>query len=196
VVHGGAVPYGFFGPAAVHAFVPRLAIVPIPPLDQYWRLAKEDPRFTHPEARAKLLTDLVVFGTKYENLLLFGASTSDRALLLDRGYVIDFEHDSFVNAHYDPCFVEVVSDVLPGDPAVMVEGGIGPHELRRAKLAPLADGRSIKASMHMLCGDGWARVHWMQSETRCANSDVEGRIAFHADHASTTHVVCERSPAP
>jgi len=45
VVHGGTTPYGFFGPAAVHAFVPHeLLPVPVPPILRYWGLSGDDPR--------------------------------------------------------------------------------------------------------------------------------------------------------
>jgi hypothetical protein len=192
VSHGGTVPYGFYGPAVVRSFVARPASpVPIPPFDRYWGLPKDDPRLTRPKARAALLTDLVVYGTYYENILFFGANASDRALLLDRGYVVDFEHGSFVNAHYVPCAVELESEVLPGDPPVMVRGGVRQDALWNAKIAPAADGRAIKASLGMLCGDVWVGVHWQNSEQRCANADEKGRIAFHAG-PGTTRVVCER----
>jgi hypothetical protein len=196
VAHGGTVPYSFCGPAAVHAFVPRVGAkggVPIPRVEVYWGLVKEDPRLTSPETRAGLLTELAVFGTHYENIVMFGASASDRTLLLDRGYVIDFEHNSFVNAHFVPCAVELVSDVLPTDPPVTVRGGFWQEDLWNAKIAPLLDRRAIKASLSMLCGDAWVSVRWQQSEQRCANADDQGRIAVHTDHTRTTRVTCERN---
>jgi hypothetical protein len=194
VHHGGTVPYGFFGPAAVHAFVPRAASpVPIPPFDRYWGLAKEDARLTFPPARAGLLTDLAVYGTHYENILFFGATAADRALLLDRGYVIDFEHGTFVNAHHVPCVVELVSDINPGDPPVMVRGGVRDDELWTARIGPVPERRAIKASLSTLCGDEWVRVEWQNSTQRCANADERGRIALHARPGSTSHLVCERS---
>jgi hypothetical protein len=192
VSHGGTVPYGFYGPAAVHAFVPRNPVpVPVPPY-RYWGLQRKDPRLTHPEARTAMLSELAVFGTYYENILVFGASASDRALLLDRGYVIDFEHGSFINAHDVPCAVELVSEVLAGDPPVMIRGGAREEELWPARITPTADRRGIKASLTMLCGDVWVRVHWQNSERRCANADALGRIALHAEHATPARVVCER----
>lgn len=197
VIHGGTVPYGFFGPAAVHAFVPRtVSPVPVPPSERYWGLSSDDARINRRESRATLLTDLAVFGTHYENILFFGASAADRALLVDRGYVIDFEHGSFVNAHYSPCAVELVSDVVPGDPPVMVRGGFGTAELWNAKVGPTAGGRALQASLSMLCGDVWVRVRWQNKDQRCDNADAEGRIALHAEHGKTTHVVCERHPVP
>jgi hypothetical protein len=193
VTHGGTVPYGFFGPADVHAVVPRPASpVPVPGFERYWGLTKDDPRLRRRESRAALLTELAVFGTHYENILLFGGNAADRALLLDRGYVIDFEHGSFVNAHYAPCEVELASDVVPGDPPVMVRGGLGKAELWSAKIAPSADGRSLKASLTVLCGDVWVRVRWQNADLRCANADAEGRIALHAEHG-ITRVACERA---
>lgn len=194
VTHGGSVPYVFAGPAAVHAFVPReTPLVPIPPLDD-WGLSNQDPRLVSPAARAALLTKLAVFGTEYENILVFGANASDRALLLDRGYLVDFEHGSFMNAHFDPCPVEVVMDVRPNDPPVLVRGGFEENELWTAKIAPIADRRAIKASLRMVCGDVWVRVEWQRSEEHCANADAHGRVALHAVHAGT-HVVCERREA-
>ena len=193
VTHGGTVPYGFFGPAAVHAFVPRaVSPVPVPGYERYWGLSNDDPRLRRPESRAALLTELAVFGTHYENILLFGGSAADRALLLDRGYIIDFERGSFVNAHYAPCAVELASDVAPTDPPAMVRGGLGKAELWNAKIAPSADGRSIVAAMNVLCGDVWVRVKWQDADLRCANADADGRIALHAEHG-TTRVTCERA---
>jgi hypothetical protein len=198
VTHGGTVPYGFFGPAAVHAFVPRSSSpVPVPPAERYWGLTPEDPRLKRPKARAALVNDLVVFGTYYENILFFGANAADRALLLERGYVVDFEHGTFVNAHYAPCAVDLVSDVLAADPPVIVRGGMRQDELWTARISQVADGHdrpAIKASLSMLCGDVWVRVRWQNSEMRCSNSDAQGRIAIHVDHGSTARVVCERSP--
>ena len=192
VSHGGTVPYGFYGPAAVHAFVPRAELpVPVPPY-RYWGLERNDPRLTHPEARTAMLSELAVFGSYYENILVFGANESDRALLLDRGYVIDFEHGSFINAHDVPCAVEVSSDVLPADPPVMVRGGAREEELWPATIAKATDRRGIKASLKMLCGDVWVRVRWQNSEQRCANADAQGRIAIHAEHGTVTRVVCDR----
>lgn len=195
VTHGGTVPYGFFGPAAVHAFVPRaVSPVPVPARERYFGLSSDDPRLRRRESRAALVTELAVFGTHYENILFLGASASDRALLLDRGYVIDFEHGSFVNAHYVPCTLELVSDVLPDDPPVIIRGGLGKAELWTGTIAPTADGRAIRTSLSMLCGDVWLRVRWQNSEQRCDNADAEGRIALHVEHG-TTRVVCER-PMP
>ena len=192
VNHGGTVPYGFFGPAAVHAFVPRKPWpVPIPPVAKYWGLYREDARLANASARAALLTDLAVFGSHYENILFFGASASDWALLLERGYLIDYEHGSFLNAHHDPCLVELESDVLPSDPPVMVVGGLRQDEVWSAKIAPIAGKRALRASLSMLCGDVWLRVRWQQSDQRCANADEQGRIALHAAHG-VTRVVCER----
>jgi len=196
VTHGGTVPYGFFGPAAVHAFVPRaVSPVPVPAYERYWGLSSDDPRLNRRESRAALVTELAVFGTHYENILFFGASPVDRGLLLDRGYVIDFEHGSFVNAHYAPCAAELASDVVPNDPPVMVRGGLGKTELWNAKVVPSPDGRAIKASLSVLCGDVWVRVRWQNADLRCDNADAEGRIALHAEHG-TTRVVCERHLAP
>lgn len=194
VTHGGTVPYGFFGPAAVHAFVPRaVSPVPVPKYEHYFGLSRNDPRLLRPESRATLLTELAVFGTNYENILVLGATPSDRALLLDRGYVIDFEHGWFINAHYVRCTVELSSDVADGEPPPIVRGGLGGVELWVAAIAPTADGRAIKASLSMLCGDVWVRVRWKNSEQRCDNADAEGRIAVHVGHG-TTRVVCERHP--
>jgi hypothetical protein len=193
VTHGGTVPYGFFGPAAVHAFVPRtVSPVPVPGYERYWGLSSDDPRLRRPESRAALLTELAVFGTHYENILLMGGNPADRALLLDRGYVIDFEHGSFVNAHYAPCEVELASEVAPTDPPLMVRGGLGKAELWNAKIVPSADGHAIKASMNVLCGDVWVRVKWQNAELRCDNADAEGRIALHAVHG-TTRITCQRA---
>ena len=196
--HGGTVPYGFSGPAAVRSFVSRGGSpVPIPPVERYWGLMRDNARLTHPKARASLLTDLAVFGTHYENILLFGASASNRALLLDRGYIVDFEHGSFVNAHYAPCAVELVSDVLPADPPVLVRGGIRQDEL----WSNLQAGPNHKQTCdqgiveHGMPADIWVRVQWQNSEQRCANADAHGRIALHAEHG-TTRVVCERNSTP
>jgi hypothetical protein len=195
VTHGGTVPYGFFGPAAVHAFVPHQELpVPVPSVLRFWGLSSGDPRLAQPKARGALLNELTVFGTYYENVLVFGANAGDRATLLDRGYVVDFEHGSFVNAHFVPCAVELVSDVLPGDPPVMVRGGARQDELWSSRIAPIDEGRGIKASLDMLCGNVWAVVRWQGSEQHCSNADARGRIAFHAEHGTTTRVVCERHP--
>lgn len=193
VTHGGTVPYGFFGPGTVHAFVPRgVSPVPVPSPERYWGLMADDPRLNRPKARAGLVNDLAVFGTRYENILFFGANAADRALLLDRGYVVDFEQGTFVNAHYTPCAVELETDVVEGDPPVLVRGGLGQTELWVAKLAELTDRRALKASLSMLCGDVWVRVRWQNSDRVCANADAQGRIAFHAEHGNTTRLVCER----
>ncbi len=192
-IHGGTVPYGFFGPGTVHAFVPRgSSPVPVPSAERYWGLMADDPRLLRPKARAGLVNDMAVFGTHYENILFFGANASDRALLLDRGYVVDFEHGSFINAHYSPCAVELETEVLEGDSPVLVRGGLRQDELWPAKIAEVAGRRAIKASIHMLCGDVWVRVRWQDSERVCANADAQGRIALHAEHGSPARLVCER----
>jgi hypothetical protein len=193
VTHGGTVPYGFVGPGAVHAFVPReTSPVPVPSPEVYWGLMADDPRLERPTTRAGLVNDLAVFGTSYENILFFGANASDRALLLERGYVVDFEHGTFVNAHYAPCAVELETAILADDPPVLVRGGLRDEELWPAKIAKVPDRRAIKASLSMLCGDVWVRVRWQNSDRACANADAQGRVALHAAHGSTTRVVCER----
>lgn len=194
VTHGGSVPYGFSGPAAVHAFVPRamVGMPPVPPVDEYWGLSKDDPRLKAPKTRASILTELAVFGTHYENILFFGATAEDRALLLERGYVTDFEHGSFVNAHFVPCNVELVIDVLPSDPPVLVRAGLRENELWGAKITPLPGRRAVVASASTLCGDIWLRAQWQGSAARCANADADGHIPVHAERATTRRFVCER----
>ena len=193
VLHGGTVPYGFFGPAAVHAFVPRATWpVPIPPPDEYWGLHKGDPRLLRPRSRAVLVNELTWFGSYYENVVFMGANARDRAILLDRGYVIDFEQDSFINAHYVPCAVELVSAVLPNDPPVRVFGGVRDREVGTAQIAPTVDGRAIKASLSTFCGDIWVRVHWQGSSQRCTNADSDGRISVYTEHGQPAHLSCER----
>jgi hypothetical protein len=193
VTHGGSVPYGFFGPAAVHAFVPRtLSPVPAPPVEQYWGLASDDPRLVRPDTRARLVTEEAVYGTYYENVLVFGANARDREVLADRGYVTDFEHGSFVNAHFVACPVEVESEVFPTDPPVLVRGGLRNDELWNAKIAPIPNRHAVRASLKMLCGDVWVRYHWQGSEQqRCKNADAKGRLFVHATRDGA-HVVCER----
>ncbi|MBK9002274.1 MAG: hypothetical protein IPM35_41695 [Myxococcales bacterium] len=196
VTHGGTVPYGFVGPAAVHAFVPRASSpVPVPAVERYWGLSRHDPRLSDPKQRAALLTDLALFGSFYENMLFFGAAASDRALLLERGYVIDFEQGSFVNARHVPCLVEVETSVLPSDPPIMVRGGLGDDELWTAKIVPIENRRTITASLATLCGDVWVRVQWQGSDAHCANADARGRLALTATR-QTTRVVCQRDPRP
>lgn len=194
VTHGGTVPYGFVGPAAVHAFVPRASSpVPVPAVERYWGLSRHDPRLLDPKKRAALLTDLALFGSFYENILFFGATASDRELLLDRGYVVDFERGTFINAHHVPCHVELESAVLPADPPVLVRAGLGDDEVWTARIVPVEGRRALRASLATLCGDVWVRVQWQGSETRCANADARGRVAVRAAR-EVTRVVCERDP--
>ena len=200
VVHGGTTPYGFFGPAAVHAFVPREVLpVPVPPILRYWGLSGDDPRIATPKLRTGVLTDLAAFGTYYENVLVFGATPSDRSLLLDRGYVIDFEHGTFINAHAEPCAVEVLVPMRPDDPPVLIRGGVRGEGLWSAKITPIPDEHTLRASMRTLCGDVWVHVQWQNSELRCANGDRHGRIALHAvagGASGPTRVTCERGALP
>jgi hypothetical protein len=192
VTHGGAVPYSFAGPAAVHAFVPRdTPLVPVPPVDQYWSLSREDERLQSPHSRAALLTELLVFGSFYENILVFGALERDRALLLERGYVIDFEHGSFVNARHVPCPVELVVPVHPGDPPIMVHGGLADHKLWAADMRSAPGESAIVASLRMLCGDVWVNPQWRDGVGRCKNADDRGRLAVRAARAGM-RVTCAR----
>jgi hypothetical protein len=197
VVDGGTTPYGFFGPAAVHAFVPREVLpVPVPPILRYWGLSGDDPRIATPKLRTGVLTDLAAFGTYYENVLVFGATASDRSLLLDRGYVIDFEHGSFINAHAEPCAVELLVPMRPDDPPVLIRGGVRGEGLWSAKITPIPDDHALRASMRTLCGDVWVHVQWQNSELRCTNGDRHGRIALHAVSGGVSRVTCERGALP
>lgn len=194
VTHGGTVPYVFSGPAAMHAFVPRdTPLVPIPSLDD-WGLSSRDPRLVNAEARSALLTKLMVYGASYENVLFFGSNAQDRALLLDRGFVTDYAHGSFVNAHFDPCRIELVLDVHPNDPPVLVRAGFGESEVWNAAISPLppvGDRRPLLASLRTFCGDVWARVEWQNSDEHCAHADAQGHIAVHAARP-LTRITCER----
>lgn len=192
VTHGGAVPYSFAGPAAVHAFVPRgTPLVPVPPVDQYWSLPLEDERLQNAHSRAALLTELAVFGAFYENILFFGALERDRALLLERGYVIDFEHGSFINARHVPCRVELVVPVLPSDPPLMVRGGLADHDLWAAQMSSVPGEPTILASLNVLCGDIWVSPMWRDGVGRCKNADSRGRLTVRAVHAGV-RVSCAR----
>ncbi|MCC6901928.1 MAG: hypothetical protein IT377_23355 [Polyangiaceae bacterium] len=195
VAHGGSIPYLFGGPAAVHAFVPRMEpLAPIPPVEEYWSLLRNDPRLLDPGSRGKLLTELAVFGTYYENVLVFGATARDRAVLVDRGYVIDFEQRTFINAHFEPCRVELEIPVHPGDPPVAVRGGFSDHELWGAQMESVAGAPAVRATLRTLCGEVWVSPKWRDGRGRCQNVDHHGRIAVGAQHEGS-RVKCVR-PAP
>ncbi len=191
VLHGGTVPNIFAGPSAVHAFVPRPSWkMPVPPLSD-WGLDKTDPRLLEPRARAALLTEQALAGTVYENILMFGANAADRALLVDRGYHVDFEQGSFINAHFEACPVEIVIERRPADPPVEVIVGFADAPAWRAELQPSSDSFSSVATAKTFCGDVWVRVAWTGGAIRCSNAGPDGDLRVRASQP-VTRVACER----
>ena len=191
VLHGGTVAYTFAGPSAVHAFVPRPSFhLPVPPNEE-WGLAKDDRRLLDPKTRTAILTSQALAGTAYQNILFFGANETDRELLLERGYVIDFEHGSFINAHFEACPIEIDVELKPSDPPITVFVGVGKAAHWTVAIQPSAGKLVGTAAMKAFCGDLWAHVEWQGSNTQCSNADEHGRIRFRAAQPTTT-IGCQR----
>lgn len=190
VRQGGSVPYVFAGPAAVHVLVPRAIDVPVPPFD-LWGFTPEHEQMRDPAARALVLDKLAVFGTAYEAVLVFGKTDADRAQLIERGLVVDFERGDFLSGRFQPCRVDVSFEVEPGDPPMQVVGGLRATERWPAEWLPIDGG--ARATFRGLCGKLWARVAWQDGLQRCSNADADGRIPVNASPgAGVTRVHCER----
>jgi hypothetical protein len=111
---------------------------------------------------------------------MFGANAADRALLVYRGYRVDFEQGSFINAHFEACPVEIVIERRPADPPVEVILGFADAPAWRADLQPNADRFSTVATAKTFCGDVWARVAWAGGAIHCSNAGPDGDLRFRA----------------
>ncbi len=191
VAHGGSVPFVFAGAPIVHLLTIRSPTpVPIPPLD-LWGLAEGGPVTGVRSRRHRALDRLLALGVDYDNILLFGATGPDRVDALARGYVPDFDEGRFLNAHLDPCVVDVVVPVRPHDPPVLVAGGaegvLWPTTYDRR-------GDELHASFRGLCGPVSAIVTWAAPGPACKGADPKGLLSVSATQGETTVVRCEREP--
>ncbi len=190
VRHGGSVPYVFSGAPNVHLLTPKKPpLAPIPPLDM-WGLTPERAAVDRPEQRRALLDQFALFGSEYENVLVFGATDADRARLRARGFVSDFSQGSFENAHFVGCRLRVTVPGKQGDPPLMVVGGFDQHTVWPAEFTPVDGG--VHAVLRTLCGPVWVQVAWQGSPERCASADEEGRLQRELEPGTNSQIACER----
>ena len=142
-----------------------------------------------PARRAAILDELLVFGSRYEGVLVFGAEPADVALLERRGFVTDFAQGTFWDGHFEGCPVEIRITPRADGRGVSVSGGVGQAEIWSATFSEA--GPYIRASLQTLCADVWVRVAWQGTTERCQNADAEGRIHVRAGRGVPAPLRCE-----
>ncbi len=187
VAHGGSTLHVFSGAPAVHVLVPKPVDLAMPPINT-WGFPNDHPVVNDPTKRGRLLDQLALYGMNYESFQVLGANEADRALLLERGYVIEFEQGHFISARFEPCRVDVLVAQLPDDPDIAVRGGIRDLEVWESVWV-----EPTRAAFIGACGSLWATVRWGDGVQRCKNADAAGHIAVeNARHDAVVEVRCER----
>lgn len=188
--HGGTTPFVFTGAPIAHMLTARPnSLVPIPPLS-IWGLPRSSPEMTQPASRRDIIDQNLVFGMRYENILVFGATKVDLAQLDERGYVQDFAQGTFYNGHFEGCSVDLVFSPLPSDRSMAVIAGFGENALWRAAFSK--EGDRIHALAKTLCGDIWVQAQWLESKATCRDADTNGRIHVSATRGKPVIVDCVR----
>lgn len=189
--HGGSTPFVFSGPSAVHMFVPRESDLPQPPLD-LWGFNADSSEMLDPKARAYILDRLLLFGTRYEAVQVFGKNEADRDQLVARGMVVESDHGGYLSGRLEPCTVEVGVDIQPGDPPLQISAGLRSLELWAGEWVP-SPPPTARARFRTVCGSLWTKVSWEDGRQRCKNAKDDGRIGFVVSASErAAAVVCER----
>ncbi|MBL8744123.1 MAG: hypothetical protein JNK04_23610, partial [Myxococcales bacterium] len=145
-----------------------------------------------PKARAYILDRLLLFGTRYEAVQLFGKNDADRDQLVARGMVVESDRGGYLSGRLEPCTVEVAVDIQPDDPPVQISAGLRTLELWAGEWVP-SPPPTARARFRTVCGNLWTRLSWEDGKPRCKNANEEGRIPFVVPASERAAVVvCER----
>ncbi len=180
---GGLIPYTFANNGATWAFTIRPDSIhppPVPPRNMFDAEMHEPEFETNLAFRRGLENDLASYGMYYEGVLLTGLRPADVALWKERGFVADWERGTVLQAHFEPCRVDVL---LSGDePAPRVDVGVGESTMVKDR-AP-RERVDREGRRHLLvdgtpCGAAWVRPHWDAADvpTYCGNAGASGEIA-------------------
>ncbi len=157
-VEGGLTPYTFASNPATWPFAIREDAIhppPVPPVEKYVSAIAVPDFQTDRRYRHSIEEELLLYGTRYEGVLLTGARPEDLALWKKRGYVPEWEQGSVMIARFQPCRVTVV---LNGDAK---EGG-APRVDLRAGAAVMRDIALPPSGVleGAPCGLVYVRPHW------------------------------------
>lgn len=196
---GGTIPNAFANVFAIHPFRAREGEgglhVPIPE-EETLRFGEELSRLDDPAARLHELQTVAIFGQSYEDVLVFGGSEGDLAVLGELGFRPKFRAGAFAMLELEPCKIEVAIEDHARASVITVGGGLGGRQEitweHRAKPGPAtAGGEIVSPVSQRLCGPGWIRVRYQIGETAFACSHTaDGRIYYVAKPGEVTRVPC------
>lgn len=188
--HGGTTPYVFTGAPVAHLLVAKpKPIVPIPPVS-FWGLSRSAPELANPASRHETIDQLLVFGTRYENILVFGAEKTDVEQIEARGYVRDFAQGRFYNGHFDGCQVELTIKETPEDRGILVFAGMGDNRLWKATL--IKEEQRVRAVVKTFCGDVWVQAQFAPKDDFCKNANPKGQFPLTLKKSEPVTLECNR----
>lgn len=194
VAHGGSMPYLFSGSSSVHAFIARTDSnlrVPIPPVERFWTVVREPEFQTDAALRARVVTELAAYGTRYESIAVFGARPDDARRLESIGFVADWQQGSLFLGKHVPCAATLALSG-PGGATPGLAWGVDSLEtpMVETDLPPLPAGvPAVSTKLDGLaCGAVWLRVSTPAGA--CAGADPSGRLRLRLSHEQEPVVAC------
>jgi hypothetical protein len=196
---GGTVPNPFAKVFAIHPFTLRKGEgapqVPIPEGDLF-KLGEDLTRSSNPQVRNHTLQTFSVLGQSYDDILVFGVTDADVALLGELGYRPAFRQRSFAMMELDPCKAEVVIQDHPKAASITVAGGIAGRreitwELPVKPGVASPEGELAVPVGHRLCGRAWIEVRYRVGDSAFAcDGTKDGKIHYVARAGEVTRVRC------
>ena len=197
---GGTISNAFATVPAIHPFTARRGEdaprVPIPDATTF--LLGEDLRgLADPPARKHALQTLSVYAQSYEDLLVFGATDADVAVLAELGFRTSFRQRGFVMMELEACRTEVVIQDHRGASVISVGGGVGErneltweHQVKPGAATP--EGELVARVSQRLCGPGWIRARYQIGEHAFAcRGTADGKVFYVAKPGQVTRVRCD-----
>jgi hypothetical protein len=196
---GGTVPNPFAQVFAIHPFTLRKGDgaphVPVP-TGELFKLGEDPSRSSNPQARSQVLQTFAVLGQSYDDLLLFGVTDDEVALVEELGYRPAFRQRNFAMMELDPCNTEVVIQDHPKATSITVAGGIaGRREITwELPVKPglvSAEGELAAPVSQRLCGRGWIEVRYRIGDAAFAcDGTKDGKVHYVAKAGELTRVRC------
>jgi hypothetical protein len=189
-VEGGLTPYTFASNPATWPFAIREDAIhppPVPPVEKYISAISVPDFQTDRRYRHGVEEELLMYGMKYEGVLLTGARPEDLVVWKKRGYVPDWEQGSVMIARFQPCPLTVVlhGDAMEGSPRVDLRAGAAVMR----DIALPASGVIERAP----CGLVYVRPHWEEAggaKRWCGGLKEDGELRAILTHEGGS-VVCE-----
>jgi hypothetical protein len=196
---GGTVPNPFADVFAIHPFKFRVGEgaprVPIPE-GELFKFGEDPVRSSSPQARRHVLQTFSVQAQSYDDILFFGATDSDVALLGELGYRPAYRQGAFAMLELDPCKAEVVIQDQPKASRITVAGGIGGRReivweraVKPGAVSP--EGELVAPVGQRLCGRGWIEVRYHVGDAAFAcGGTTDGKVHYVAKSGELTRIRC------